>query len=60
MWASVVVEVSGILFRLFSFIFYHETPARASVATLWNNWLVQTKFNAHVRPVRTKYSTRIL
>ncbi len=33
---------------IFSFIFYCETAA--SVATLWNNWLVQNKFNAHVRP----------
>ncbi len=44
MQLSVVVTVSAIvlflLLHLFSFIFYCETMA-CSVATLWNNWLVQ-------------------
>lgn len=45
---SVVVAVTTILlfFRLFSFVFYCETTAWDSVATLWNNWLLQNKFNA--------------
>lgn len=30
--------------------------AQVSVTTLWNNWLVQNKFNAHVRPAHTKYA----
>ncbi len=39
MHLSVVVAVSEILllFHLFSFVFYCETAARASVATLRNN-----------------------
>ncbi len=39
-----VVAVSAILlllFHLFSFIFYCETTAQASAASLWNNWLVR-------------------
>ncbi len=34
---------------LFHFIFYCETTPWDSVATLWNNWLLQNKFYAHVR-----------
>ncbi len=49
MWASVVDAVSAVLlllFFLFTFIFYCETTAQDSVATLRNNWLLQNKFNA--------------
>ncbi len=41
MWAS-VVAVSAVLLaliRLFSFIFYCETTARDSVATMWENMI---------------------
>ncbi len=58
-----VVVVSS----LFSFVFYCETMAWASVATLRNNWLLQNKFNVHVRPalyknrvVRVQYAQAIL
>ncbi len=59
MWASVVVAVSAILlllFHLFSLIFYCETMARDSFATLWKKRLLQNNFNAHVRPAHTKYA----
>ncbi len=46
-----------LLFRLFSLVFYCETMAWVSVATLWNNWLVQNQVNAHVRPTRTLHHT---
>ncbi len=49
-----VVAVSAILlllFRLFSFIFYCETTAWDSVATLWNNGLQQNKLNAYLYKV---------
>ncbi len=51
MWGSVVVSaiLLLLLFHLFSFIFYCETTVQASVATLWNIWLLQNKFNVHVR-----------
>lgn len=39
-----------------NFSWISKTTARASVSTLWNNWLLQNKFNAQVRPVRTKYT----
>ncbi len=41
MWAS-VVAVSTVLLaliRLFSFVFYCETTARDSVATMWENMI---------------------
>ncbi len=41
------------LFHLFNCVFYCETTARDSIATLWNNWLLQNKFNAHVRAAHT-------
>ncbi len=41
---------------LFSFVFYCETKARDSVATMWKTWLLQNNFSAHVRPERTKYA----
>ncbi len=44
------------LFCLFSFFFYSKTVARASVATLWNNLLVQNQVNAHVRRAHKKYA----
>lgn len=58
MRASGVVAIFGILlllFRLFSFIVFCEAMARASVAIMWNNLLVQNKFSAHVQPAPTKY-----
>ncbi len=46
------------LFHLSSVVFYCETEAQVSVATLWNNWFVQNKFN--VRPALTKYKNRTI
>ncbi len=60
---SVVVAVSIILlmlFHLFSFVFYCETIALDSVATLWNNWLLQNKFNVHVRAAHTILITKFM
>ncbi len=45
-----------VVVHLFSFVFYCETTARDSVATMWKNWLLQNNFNAHERPERTKYT----
>ncbi len=54
---SVVVAVSAILlFCLFRFVFYCETTARDSVATLWKKLITAKYFNAHVRPAHTKYA----
>ncbi len=51
---SVVVAVSAILlFRLFRFVFYCETTARAPCG---KNGLLLNNFNAHVRPVRLQKS----
>lgn len=36
-----------LLFHLFGFIFYYETAARADVATLWNNLLMQDQDRLH-------------
>ncbi len=54
MSVSVAVAVSAILLLLFlpfSLIFNRKTMALDSVATLWNNWLLQKLLNAHVWPV---------
>ncbi len=60
MQVSNIVAVSAVLLllllRLFSFVFCCETAAWASVATLWNNWLVQNKFNVHDRRVQSIHS----
>ncbi len=45
-----------LLFHLFSFVFYCEPVARASVAILWNNRLVENQVDAHVQHVNTKYA----
>ncbi len=49
-----------VVVRLFNFVFYCETTARDSVATMWKNWLLQNNFSAHVRPERTKYKNRVV
>ncbi len=63
MWASVVVV--AVQFTYFvvvvqSFIFYCETMARASTATLWNNWLVQKKKTMqNVKNLKTMHLKRV-
>lgn len=46
--------LQNLVFCVFSFIFYCETTARASAASLRRNRKVQNKFN--VRPTCTKYA----